>query len=140
MQQDDLEVLLRSRVPLIAVESRDESEVLKALTRACARVPAGKPSATAASPLGSAAGLPLFQWTVTDGLKRLDIDVGPPQRTVAEPMDILKHLRATTVAGAYALLDFHPYLHEPTLVRLLKDIAQDYGRCARTIVFISCEL
>ena len=140
MQQDDLEVLLRSRVPLIAVESRDESEVLKALTRACARVLAGKLSATAASPLGLAAGLPLFQWTVTDGLKRLDIDVGPPQRTVAEPMDILKHLRATTVAGAYALLDFHPYLHEPTLVRLLKDIAQDYGRCARTIVFISCEL
>ena len=140
MQQDDLEVLLRSRVPLIAVESRDESEVLKALTRACARVPAGKPSANAAPPLGSATGLPLFQWTVTDGLKRLDIDVGPPQRTVTEPIDILKHLRATTVAGAYALLDFHPYLHDPTLVRLLKDIAQDYGRCARTIVFISCEL
>jgi ATP-dependent 26S proteasome regulatory subunit len=140
MQQDDLEVLLRSRVPLIAVESRDESEVLKALTRACARVPAGKPAATVTSPLGSATGLPLFQWTVTDGLKRLDVDVGPPQRTVAEPIDILKHLRATTVAGAYALLDFHPYLHEPTLVRMLKDIAQDYGRCARTIVFISCEL
>ena len=43
MQHDDLEVLLRSRVPLIAVESRDESEVLKALTRACARVAAGSP-------------------------------------------------------------------------------------------------
>jgi SpoVK/Ycf46/Vps4 family AAA+-type ATPase len=140
MQHDDLEVLLRSRVPLIAVESRDESEVLKALTRACARVAAGNPLTKAAPGLSPAAGLPLFQWTVTDGLKRLDIDVGPPQRTIAEPIDILKHLRATTVAGAYALLDFHPYLHDPTLVRLLKDIAQDYARCARTIVLISCEI
>src|ERR1700733_2880443 len=117
MQYDDLEVLLRSRVPLIAVESRDESVVLKALSRACARVAAGNPLTKAAPGLGPTAGLPLFQWTVTDGLKRLDIDVGPPQRTIAEPIDILKHLRATTVAGAYALLDFHPYLHDPTLVR-----------------------
>ncbi len=140
MQHDDLEVLLRSRVPLIVVESRDESEVLKALTRACARVPAGKPAANTVSGRSVDAGLPLFQWTVTDGLKRLDIDVGPPQRTVTEPIDILKHLRATTVAGAYALLDFHPYLHDPTLVRLLKDIAQDYARCPRTIVLISCEI
>jgi hypothetical protein len=140
MQHDDLEVLLRSRVPLIAVESRDESEVLKALTRACARVAAGNSLTKGAPGLTPTAGLPLFQWTVTDGLKRLDIDVGPPQRTIAEPIDILKHLRATPVAGAYALLDFHPYLHDPTLVRLLKDIAQDYARCARTIVLISCEI
>jgi hypothetical protein len=125
---------------LIVVESRDESEVLKALVRACARVAPGKPTAGSVTSGAAAGGLPLFQWTVTDGLKRLDIDVGPPQRTVCEPLDVLKHLRATTVTGAYALLDFHPYLHDPTTVRLLKDIAQDYGRCARTVVLISCEL
>ena len=77
VQQDDLEALLRSRVPLIAVESRDGSEVLKALTRACARVPAGKALAKTICSLGATTGLPLFQWTVTDGLKRLDIDVFP---------------------------------------------------------------
>jgi hypothetical protein len=137
MQHDDLEVLLRSRVPLIAVESRDESEVLKALTRACTRLALKTPLAGPASPGGATSNLPLFQWTVTDGLKRLDIDVGPPQRTLTEPIEILKHMRATALAGAYALLDFHPYLHDPTLVRLLKDIAQDYGRCTRTIVLIS---
>ena len=145
MQPDDLEVLLRSRVPLIAVESRDESEVLKALTRACVRLPAkgplAGPSAAGSPATGSqAVGQPLFQWTVTDGLKRLDIDVGPPQRTLTEPIEILKHIRATALAGAYALLDFHPYLHDSTLVRLLKDIAQDYGKCARTLVLVSYAL
>jgi hypothetical protein len=137
MQRDDLEVLLRSRVPLIAVESRDESEVLKALLRACARLPVKVPVAAPVSTVAPSAGLPLFQWTVTDGLKRLDVDVGPPQRTLTEPIEILKHIRATALAGAYALLDFHPYLHDSTLVRLLKDISQEYGRCGRTIVLIS---
>jgi hypothetical protein len=143
MQQDDLEVLLRSRVPLIAVESRDESEVLKALARACKRLaptPGAGPAAIAGTAGAGAAGMPLFQWTVTDGLKRLDMEMGPPQRTVTEPLDVLKHLRATGFAGTYALLDFHPYLQNPTLIRLLKDIAQDYDRFARTIVLISYEI
>jgi len=144
MQTNDLEVLLRSRVPIIVVDSRDEAQVIKTLARACAqqtsavslpRAPGGAAPAAVAHP-----GLPLFQWTVTDGLKRVDIDVGPPQRTVCEPVDVLKHIRATTLAGAYALLDFHPYLHDATIVRLLKDIAQDYERCARTLVLISYAL
>jgi hypothetical protein len=138
MQREDLEVLIRSRVPLIVVESRDEAQVLKALTRGCTR----QPTTTGASPVKttSRTGLPLFQWSVTDGLKRLDVDVGPPQRNLTDPADILKHIRATNVGGVYALLDFHPYLKDPTLVRFLKDIAQEYDRCGRTVALISYEI
>ena len=140
---DDLEVLLRSRIPVIAIESRDEAQVLKSLLRACRKLSAGSAVPAAGVPaagVARTAGLPLFQWTVTDGLKRLDIDVGPPQRTVSEAIDILKHIRATNVSGAYALLDFHPYLHDPTLIRLLKDIALGYDTCPRTLVLISYQL
>jgi hypothetical protein len=137
MEHDDLEVLLRSRIPLIAVESRDETEVLKALARACTRLPVNMGLAGSTPGLGASAGLPLFQWTVTDGLKRLDVNASTPQRTLTEPIEILKHVRATGLGGAYALLDFHPYLHDSTLVRFIKDIAQEYARCPRTIVLIS---
>jgi hypothetical protein len=58
MQHDDLEVLLRSRVPLIAVESRDESEVLKALLRACARLPVKFPVTSPVATVVPAAGMP----------------------------------------------------------------------------------
>jgi hypothetical protein len=139
MQANDLAVLLRSRVPIIVVDSRDEAQVLNALGAACRQQP---PPPPVPHPPGAAAvparspGLPLFQWTVTDGLKRLDVDMGPPLRTVAQPPEILKHIRATPLAGVYALLDFHPYLQDPVIVRLLKDIAQDYERCARTVVLI----
>ena len=148
MPANDLVVLLRSRVPIIVDETRDEAQVLKALAAACAllsapvRVPAA-PGSTMNPAAGGAlarSGLPLFQWTVTDGLKRLDVQLGPPQRMLAEPPDVLKHIRATTLAGAYALLDFHPYLRDPTIVRLLKDIAQDYDRSARTVVLIGYEI
>src|SRR5579864_6915624 len=142
MAANDLEVLLRSRVPIIVVESRDEARVIQALTAGCALLsaPVALPGVAGAAAPSARTGLPLFQWTVTDGLKRLDIQVGPPQRMLAEPPDVLKHIRATTLAGAYALLDFHPYLHDATIVRLLKDIAQDYDRCARTLVLIGYEI
>ena len=140
MPADDLGALLRSRVPLIIIESRDEPQVMKALLRACGRLAPAAASDGAAPALLSTLRLPLFQWTVTDGLKRLDVDMGPPQRIVSDPPEVLKHIRATNLAGVYALLDFHPYLQDPSSVRLLKDIAQDYERCARTTVLISYEL
>src|SRR5215469_6845291 len=138
MQANDLEVLLRSRVPIIVVDSRDEAQVLNALGLACRQVsmPAPVQRPMPADGVAARGGLPLFKWTVTDGLKRVDAEVGPPQHLLAQPPDVLKHIRATTLAGVYALLDFHPYLTDPTIVRLLKDIAQDYERCARTVVLI----
>jgi hypothetical protein len=135
---DDLGALLRSRIPLIVIESRDEPQVIKSLLRVggC-RVSA---AAVGSAVRERASQLPVFQWTVTDGLKRLDMDMGAPQRTVSDPLEVLKHIRACNLAGVYALLDFHPYLHDATTVRLLKDIAQDYERCARTVVLISYEV
>jgi hypothetical protein len=132
MEKDDLEVLLRSRIPVLAVESHDETEVLKALMRASMRLPVGVTQGDGVTPLMPGRGLALFQWTVTDGLKRLDLSNTTPIRTLTEPLDILKHIRATTVAGTYALLDFHPYLDDATHLRLLKDIALDFrARCVR---------
>jgi hypothetical protein len=136
---NDLEVLLRSRVPIIVVDTRDEGPLLKRLALACAKQAGPTGGVRTADGIEMRGGLPLFRWSVTDGLKRLDVDVGPPQRTLVEPLDILKHIRATALAGVYALLDFHPYLHDPTVVRLLKDIAQEYERCPRTLVLISYE-
>ena len=65
--------------------------------------------------------MPLFRWTVTDGLQRLDIDL-EPQTLNSDPTDVLKHIRAVTKPGIYILLDFHPFLDDPVHVRLLKDI------------------
>lgn len=123
----ELDALLKSRVPLIVIETRDEPRAVALL-------------ASLAPKLANKAHTPVFQWTVTEGLRRLDISLGGAQQHNAEPDAVLKSMRSTPTAGVYILLDFHPFLAEPVNVRLLKDICQDYDRVARTVVLISHEL
>jgi hypothetical protein len=123
----ELQTLLSSRVALIVIESREEARVLALVQETSLKVRMGR-------------GWGVFQWTVTEGLRRIDTDLGGPQRTLSAPDQVLKHLKATPMAGIYVLLDFQPYLNDPVNVRLLKDIAQDYDRVARTVVLMSCDL
>ncbi len=122
-RRHDLEIILRSRTPIIVIESQDEARVLELLQSIAIESP-------------SAEYLPLFRWTVTDGLQRLDIEL-EPQLINAEPADVLKHVRAVSKPGIYVLLDFHPFLENPVHVRLLKDICIRYKDTARQIVLVS---
>jgi len=119
----DLEVILRSRTPIIVIETRDEARMLAMLQ-------------SIAISGASANYLPLFRWSVTDGLQRLDIEL-EPQALNSEPAAVLKHIRAVDKPGIYVLLDFHPFLDDPVHVRLMKDICIRYGKIARQIVLMS---
>src|SRR5690242_21361306 len=123
----ELEMLLASRFALIVIESREEARVLQLVREASFKAGRGR-------------GWAIFQWTVTEGLRRVDVDMGAPQRTVSDPTQLLRHLKATPMAGIYVLLDFHPYLSDPINVRMIKDIAQDYDKVPRTIVLMSHEV
>ncbi|MDJ0760756.1 MAG: AAA family ATPase [Woeseiaceae bacterium] len=122
-QQHDLELVLRSRTPMIVIETKDEARILDVLKSVTLR------SSTSDY-------MPLFRWTITDGLQRLDIAL-EPQMMNSEPTDVLKHIRAVTKPGIYVLLDFHPFLNDPVHVRLLKDICIRYGEIARQLVLVS---
>jgi hypothetical protein len=123
----ELEMLLASRCALIVIESREEARVLSLVREASLKVRHGR-------------GWGVFQWTVTEGMQRLDVDMGGPTRLLADPVQLLKHLKATPMAGIYVLLDFHPYLSDPVNVRMLKDIAQGYDQVERTVVLMSFEV
>lgn len=122
-RRHDLEVTLHSRTPIIVIETSDETRILDMLR-----------SITISGPTTSYQ--PLFRWTVTDGLQRLDIAL-EPQTINSEPTDVLRHIRAVEKPGVYVLLDFHPFLGEPVHVRLLKDICMRYKDVPRQIVLIS---
>lgn len=119
----ELGLLLAAGNPLIVVETDDEPRFLKILNEVAA-------SATKSSYR------PLFRWTVTDGLQRLDLDL-EPQLHNAEPTAVLRHIRSVDGAGIYALLDFHPYVEDPVNTRLLKDIALAARQKKQTLVLIS---
>ena len=83
-------------------------------------------------------GWPLFVWTVADGLKRV------PRTDVVtqtyEFQDALRHIDKTPQNGVYVLIDAQPYFDEPVNVRLVKEIAQEYQKTARTLIFIGAKL
>ncbi len=118
----DLELTLSSQTPILAIESLEERRLLEMLTRLSMRLT-----------------YPFFQWTVTDGVRRLEVDA-PPQRLTADPTEALKHIKAVPSPGFFTLLDFHPYLDDPLHVRLIKEIALGYETAARTLIFISYRL
>ncbi len=116
----DIELLLRSSVPLVVVESDEERRLVEAFVE-IVRTRLFKP---------------LFRWTVTEGLQRLDVE-SAPQRHNAKPIELLAQIKASSKGGIYVLLDFHPFLEDPVHVRALKDIALNYGRVDHTLVLIS---
>ncbi len=122
-----LQTLLASRVPLVIIESCEETRVIELVRDAAMKAQRGR-------------NWGVFQWTVTEGLERVDVDMGGPQKTLSQPEQLLRHIKATPMAGIYVLLDFHPYLENPLFVRALKDIAQAYPKCERTVVLVSAEV
>ncbi|MEM7432572.1 MAG: AAA family ATPase [Pseudomonadota bacterium] len=119
----DLEIVLRSRTPIVVIETGDEARILETLNSISHRGLGGQH-------------VPLFRWTITDGLQRLDIAL-EPQAMNSQPTDVLKHIRAVKKPGMYVLLDFHPFLEDPVHIRLLKDICIQYRETARQIILIS---
>ena len=122
-ERHDLELILRSQTPIVVIESQDERRMLELLQ-----------SVTIAR--ASSDYVPLFRWTLTDGLQRLDISL-EPQAINSEPRDVLKHIRAVSKPGVYVLLDFHPFLDDPVHVRLLKDICMQAREVNKQIVLLS---
>src|SRR5690606_1124677 len=119
----DLALIIDSHVPIIALETHDETGALQLLTRVALQRQLG-----------------YFCWSITEGLNRLAF--GEPRTSDPEaPADVLRLIKRNGAPALYALCDFHPYLHnQPEHVRLLKDIALAYPRLGHSVVLISHEL
>lgn len=115
----DLELLLKSHHPIIVIESHEENRLLDMLSQ-----------------FGIQQYKPVFQWSITDGLKRRDIELSSPVKK-ADEEKVLWQIRDEGDAGIYVLCDYHPYLDDPLHVRLLKDIALAHESNHITLVLLS---
>jgi SpoVK/Ycf46/Vps4 family AAA+-type ATPase len=115
----DLELLLRSDTPIVLIESVEEPRVLTLFANLALRLAE-----------------PAYRWSISEGLRRLELDTDPEQR-LSEPTQLLRYLRSGGGRGLYLLLDFHPFLGDPLNLRLIKEIAQGYGELPRTLVLVS---
>ena len=115
---NDFALIVKSHFPLVQVETSEEVRMMRVLER-----------------VSNLENWPLFVWTVADGLKRFPRTDVVPQ--TYEFRDALRHIDKTPQNGIYVLLDPQPYFDDPVNVRLIKEIAQEYQKTPRTLVFIS---
>ncbi len=118
----DLITLLRARAPLILVESAEEGRVIDGFRHAIAQ-----------------ALRPLYRWSITGGLCRLDIDSDDEAETPPDASMTLNAIKQQATPGVYLLLDFQPYLRYPMTLRLLREIVQRIDCAEHTLVLVGAD-
>jgi hypothetical protein len=123
LANEELSLLIKSRYPLVYVESIDETYVLDQL-RAIAR----------------SLRLDIYEWSVTRGLKRHLLKESYPGTEV--PAEALRSILNTAPGKSdalYILKDFERFLGDATVMRLLKDLINQIRHTRTTVVIVSAQ-
>lgn len=115
----DLALLIDSRYPIIAVETYEEERLEEALQQIAEKF-----------------GVPLFVWTITEGLRRTG---GDPIYDSRHPLKALGNLAAIR-DGIYLFKDLQRHLGEAEVVRKLQDLARSFAKKQRAIVLSASEI
>jgi SpoVK/Ycf46/Vps4 family AAA+-type ATPase len=121
----DLITLIRASTPLLVIESAEEKRVVEGFRHAIAQ-----------------ALRPLYRWSITDGLQRIDLDLDADQ-DMGEAPDAsmtLQAIKAQGTPGVYLLLDFQGYLRYPMALRLLREIVLRHDCAEHVIVLVGAEI
>jgi SpoVK/Ycf46/Vps4 family AAA+-type ATPase len=117
----DLESLLAARIPVVTVESHEETRVL-AMMESFANLNDRS----------------LFVWTLTDGLRQRN-SAGSIYNT-KDIVDALRHVEGSPRNAVYVFVDAHPFIENEVVVRTIKDIAQKAEVVPRLLVFLSHQI
>jgi SpoVK/Ycf46/Vps4 family AAA+-type ATPase len=118
----DLAALIRSRTPLVVVESNEEPQVVK-LVRG----------------IGRQLQLKSYRWTISEGLQAFD-PCDQPLDSVMRSEEVLAYVKLHSRHSVFVLLDFAPFLRDALHVRLLKDIALTYTTHHSTVVLVGATI
>ncbi|ADV25940.1 AAA ATPase central domain protein [Pseudoxanthomonas suwonensis 11-1] len=122
-QLQDLTALIRANTPLVVIETRDEDRVVELFRQSLMHVWRA-----------------LHRWTITEGLRRLDLDREDPADGPPDASYVLRAIQEADQRGIYLLLDFHPYLGYASHQRLLRDILQRRHCEAHVVVLVGARV
>jgi len=142
---DRLKVLINSSTPIVVMETVEEVCAMSLVRTACSQL-----------------SLPVYEWTIADGLVRCGSDValsapalaatgygasGTPKTAVgnaathnpamyntADPVQALANLETMNIEAVFVLKDFHRHMDNPVVVRRLRDVGQKFSANRRTLV------
>ena len=119
----DLTSLIRSNTPLVVIETADETHVVELFRHVL-------PNAWRA----------LYRWSITEGLRRMDMDREDPAGTAPDITTTLQAIKAHDQRGIYLLFDVMPYLGYAPTLRMLREILERRGSLEHTIVMVGAKI
>ncbi len=118
---EEVETLLRARYPLLYVvtyeERRFEQDVLAEIAKAWNKG--------------------LFVWSSSRGLIDAHAAESSPDNATRDPLGALKRVQEQKQPAIFALRDFHPFLSDTQVIRVLRDIAASLPGTLSNVVFVS---
>ena len=119
----DLASLIRANTPLIVIETQDEGRVVDLFRHVLANVWRA-----------------LFRWSITEGMRRVDMDREDAAETPPDITTTLMAIKAHDQRGIYLLLDAVPYLGYASTQRMLREILDRRGSLDHTIVLVGARI
>ena len=120
----DLTALIRANTPLIVIETPDEARVVDLFRHLLIDVWRA-----------------LYRWSITEGLRRVDLDREDPPETAPDLSAALHAIREHDQRGIYLLLDAVPYLGYASTRRMLREILERRGSpIEHTVVLVGARV
>jgi SpoVK/Ycf46/Vps4 family AAA+-type ATPase len=117
----DLELMIQSHYPLIAIETFEEARLERILAE-----------------VATSLRVPFFVWSVTTGLKRYGyLNSIYDSQT---PVKALNNVAAMPGEGLFLFKDLHRYFEKPEVLRKLQDLAPSFKMDRRVIVLSATQL
>jgi ATPase family associated with various cellular activities (AAA) len=112
--RQELALLVNSQFPIIYLDTWEERRAAEILGQVAEDL-----------------NVPLYIWTVTQGLARAG---GAPIYNTQEPAQVLAQIGGIEGEGMFLLKDFHKYLEQDVIVRTLRDLAAKFRRARHAIL------
>lgn len=114
---DELRFLIKSRFPVLVVESPEEARFQQVVERAA-----------------NLEDQPLFTWSVVAGVQR--VNRGEVFAQTNDLQEALKHVKHSPQNGVFVFYDAQPFLDNPIVVRLVRELGMAYHQVPRTLIFV----
>lgn len=121
----EIEVLVRAKYPIVFVTSWEERRVEAAVQAVAAKLKRN-----------------LHTWSVTQGMQPPVRRASGPAKATSLPgeLEALAQIHESAEFTVFLLKDFHPYMKDTRVVRLLRDLAARLRGRAQTLILVSPQL
>lgn len=118
----EIEVLMRSKYPILYIVSWEERRVQEALDQ-----------------IAKTLKRTLHTWSLTQGMKP-PVPQSQGKTTLSSELEALAQVYESAEGTVFLLKDFHPYMRDPRTIRLLRDIANKLRNRRQTLVILGPSL